>query len=55
MNNKYDEGKIIFQKKIEVRDKDDLDGLSQRVLSYEHIIYSEVINMLCRDNEKGDL
>ena len=52
VNNKYDEGEIIFQKKIEVKNDDNLESLSKRVLDYEHIIYSKVINNICNDYQK---
>ena len=55
VNSEYDKGEIIFQKKVEVKDGDNLKTLSERVLSYEHAIYSEVISKICSDDEKGEL
>lgn len=55
VNNEYDKGEIIFQKKIEVKNDDNLKILSERVLSHEHVIYSEVINKICSNDEKGEL
>ena len=49
VNENYDEGKIIFQKCIEVSDDDDEYSLQKKVLVLEHKYYSHVISEI----EKG--
>jgi formyltetrahydrofolate-dependent phosphoribosylglycinamide formyltransferase len=49
VNENYDEGKIIFQKSIEVSDDDTAETLQKKVLKLEHKYYAEVIAMF----EKG--
>ena len=46
VNEKYDEGKIIFQKCIPVSDDDDEFSLQKKVLKLEHRSYAEVIEMM---------
>lgn len=44
-----DGGKILGQKAVEIQDNDTEDSLSDRILVYEHILYSEILNKI----EKG--
>lgn len=46
VNEKYDEGEIIFQKTVDVADDDDADSLQKKVLKLEHKYYSEVIHKI---------
>ena len=45
-NEKYDEGKIIYQKCVPVSDDDDEFSLQKKVLKLEHRSYAEVIKMM---------
>jgi phosphoribosylglycinamide formyltransferase 1 len=49
VNENYDEGKIIFQKCVEVSEDDDEYSLQKKVLVLEHKYYSHVISEI----EKG--
>jgi phosphoribosylglycinamide formyltransferase 1 len=49
VNEKYDEGKIILQEKVEVLPDDDAETLQKRVLKLEHKYYAFVISEI----EKG--
>ena len=49
VNQDYDQGKIIFQKCVEVSDDDDAFSLQKKILIYEHESYPEVIKRI----EKG--
>ncbi len=49
VNERYDEGKIIHEQRIRVLDDDTPESLSERVLNYEHKIYSVVINNLLNE------
>ena len=49
VNENYDEGMIIHEEKIKVLDNDSPESLSTRVLTYEHKIYSDVINKLLNE------
>ena len=45
-NEKYDEGKIIYQKCVPVSDDDDEFSLQRKVLKLEHKCYAEVIKLM---------
>ena len=45
----YDHGKIIAQKKIEVRNGETAESLAERVLKVEHELYPQVIKAFCED------
>ncbi len=47
VNEKYDEGKIIFQEKTAVLASDSAESLANRVLELEHHSYAMSINKLC--------
>ena len=49
VNERYDEGKIIHEQRIRVLEDDTPESLSERVLNYEHKIYSVVINNLLNE------
>jgi phosphoribosylglycinamide formyltransferase 1 len=51
VNENYDEGKIIFQKSVNVSDEDDEFTLQKKVLALEHRYYSYVIGEI----EKGKI
>ena len=46
VNEEYDEGRIITEKRIKVNNNDNPATLSKRVLAVEHKLYSETINNL---------
>lgn len=46
VNENYDEGKIIFQKTVDVSPEDDAESLQKKVLKLEHKYYAEVIRKL---------
>lgn len=46
VNENYDEGKILFQKCIEVNETDDEYSLQKRVLELEHKYYPYVISLI---------
>ena len=48
VNEFYDEGNIIKQKKISIHKDDTVETLSQRVLSLEHKLYPEVVKNYCK-------
>lgn len=43
VDDRYDNGPIILQKKIKVNDDDTAISLSEKILKIEHIVYSEVL------------
>ena len=47
VNSEYDQGDIICQRTIRVKSNDTPKSLSERVLKYEHEIFSKVIKDLC--------
>ena len=49
VDEKYDHGKIIVQKKVEVRIKDTAETLAERVLQIEHELYPQVVKAFCED------
>jgi phosphoribosylglycinamide formyltransferase 1 len=48
VNEKYDDGKIIFQKSVEVAEDDTAETLQKKVLKLEHKYYAVVISMFER-------
>ena len=50
INNEYDRGPIIMQKKISVNDDDSPVSLSKRVLKIEYELYLKVVQLFC-DNK----
>ena len=51
VNEEYDKGMMIHEEIIDVMDDDTPESLSERVLKYEHSVYSNVIDKII--NEKG--
>ncbi len=49
VNERYDDGAIIFQSRCQIRPDDNADMIGQRVLRLEHHFYPRVINGLCRN------
>ena len=47
VNEKYDEGKILFQEKIMVLENESPTSLSERILKLEHQFYPKVLDSLC--------
>ena len=43
VNDKYDEGLILAQRKIDVATTDTAESLAERVLEVEHLLYTEVL------------
>jgi phosphoribosylglycinamide formyltransferase 1 len=46
VNENYDEGKIIFQKTVDIAEDDNAESLQKKVLKLEHKYYSEIINKI---------
>ena len=46
VNEEYDKGLTIHEEPIEVYKNDTAESLSKRVLSYEHKLYSKIINQI---------
>ncbi|MGB9696883.1 MAG: phosphoribosylglycinamide formyltransferase [Ignavibacteria bacterium] len=55
VNENYDEGKILFQKCIEIDEADDEYSLQKRVLELEHRYYPYVISLIEEGRIKLDL
>ena len=51
VDEEYDHGKIIVQKKVEVRPGETVKSLAERVLKIEHDLYPRVIQAFCRNND----
>tara|TARA_Y100001954_G_C15708255_1_gene551568 strand:+ start:546 stop:1142 length:597 start_codon:yes stop_codon:yes gene_type:complete len=51
VNEEYDKGLTIHEEPIEVYEYDTAESLSERVLSYEHKLYSRIINQLINKGE----
>ena len=49
VNEEYDRGKIIIQKKVKIDIGDNADTLSNKVLNIEHEIYPEAVKLFCLD------
>ncbi len=52
VDEKYDNGAIICQEQVPVRQNDTPESLAQRVLEVEHRLYPEVVQALCADKIK---
>ena len=46
VNSKLDSGKIILQKKIKIRKKDNAKTLSKKILKQEHLLYPKALKKL---------
>ncbi len=49
----YDHGRILMQKKVPVNPGDTPDSLAERILAVEHQIYSEALEQLIKGNIKS--
>ena len=49
VDEEYDHGKIIAQKKVTVRSGDTAKTLAKRVLKVEHDLYPKVVKAFCKD------
>jgi phosphoribosylglycinamide formyltransferase-1 len=49
VDEELDHGPIIVQRPVEVRDDDDEDSLSSRILEVEHQVYPEAVRLFCED------
>jgi len=49
VSEQYDEGRIIAQRCVPVKDDDDADTLAARVLAVEHRLYPEVVTLFAND------
>jgi phosphoribosylglycinamide formyltransferase-1 len=47
VNEKYDEGKILFQEKLKLLENESPTSLSSRILKLEHLFYPKVLDSLC--------
>ncbi len=54
VNDDYDKGKIIAQRKVKVLPKDSPETLQKRILKEEHILYSDTINKIINGEIKLD-
>ena len=50
VDEEYDHGKIIVQKKVKVRPGETVKSLAERVLKIEHDLYPRAIQAFCRNN-----
>ena len=50
VNNNYDEGQIIIQRRVKVDPSDTVDSISSKVLEIEHLIYTIAVEKFCSDN-----
>ena len=49
VNSKYDEGPIVFQKKVKVNFDDDVNTISKKVLKIEHEILPFTVKAFCEN------
>ncbi len=49
VDEEYDHGKIIIQKKVKVQPGDTANTLAKRVLKVEHDLYPKVVKAFCKD------
>jgi len=54
VNERYDEGMTIHEEIIDVMSDDTPESLSDRVLKYEHQIYSKVINKILNGEDSNE-
>jgi len=51
VNKDYDKGAIIFQKKVELSEKESAETLSKKILKLEHVHYPRIIEKLLEDEK----
>ena len=49
MDEEYDKGKILFQKKIQIKDGETPDALAQKIHKLEHIYFSQILEKYLLD------
>ena len=49
VDEKYDHGPIIAQRKVKILDTDTVEALAERVLKVEHELYPEVVKAFCEN------
>ena len=49
VDEKYDHGPIIAQRKVKILDTDTVEALAERVLKVEHELYPEVVKASCEN------
>ena len=49
VDEEYDKGKILFQKKIQIKDGETPDSLSQKIHKLEHIYFSQILEKYLLD------
>lgn len=52
VDEQLDHGPIVLQKAVPVREDDDVESLSRRILEQEHRIYPQALHLLCEDRLK---
>jgi len=55
VDNKYDNGPIILQKKIKISSEDSPESISDKVLLIEHEIYPKVVKAFCEDRIRKNI
>ena len=55
VNEEYDKGEIIFQKKFKVTDKDDAESVSQKIRKTEHKYFPKVIEYFLLNKSMKEL
>lgn len=48
VNEKYDDGALLFQAKISLSQNDSAESIAEKVLSLEHLHYPRVVHELCK-------
>tara|TARA_B100001027_G_C16161781_1_gene282926 strand:+ start:102 stop:668 length:567 start_codon:yes stop_codon:yes gene_type:complete len=49
VDEEYDKGKVLFQKKIQIKDGETADSLAQKIHKLEHIYFSQIIEKYILD------
>ena len=49
VDEEYDKGKILFQKKIQIKDGETPDALAQKIHKLEHIYFSQILEKYLLD------
>lgn len=55
VNEKYDEGQILFQEKIKILENESPESLSRRILILEHQFYPKVLELLCAPKNNTEI
>ena len=54
VDDKYDHGRVLLQKKVDVLPGDDAQTLAKRVLEVEHKLFPEVLRLISEERIKLD-